>query len=86
MNRRAEWSPRPRVGIMTYVHVERAGDLPLDNLVALVSPQTSKLFLFTGGDYRNDAHEMEIIRTTRNAINMNLTLSFIFLKNLFEPE
>jgi glycosyltransferase involved in cell wall biosynthesis len=62
MNRRAEWSPRPRVGIMTYVHVERAGDLPLDNLVALVSPLTSKLFLFTGGDYRNDAHEMEIIR------------------------
>ncbi len=62
MNRRAEWSPRPRVGIMTYVHVERAGDLPLDNLVALVSPLASKLFLITGGDYRNDAHEMEIIR------------------------
>ena len=47
---------------MTYVDVERAGDLPLDNLVALVSPLTSKLFLITGGDYRNDAHEMEIIR------------------------
>jgi glycosyltransferase involved in cell wall biosynthesis len=47
---------------MTYVDVERAGDLPLDNLVALVSPLASKLFLITGGDYRNDAHEMEIIR------------------------
>jgi len=61
-DRHAEWSHRPRVGIMTYVDVERAGDLPLDNLVALVSPLASKLFLITGGDYRNDAHEMEIIR------------------------
>lgn len=60
--RHAEWSHRPRVGIMTHVDVERAGALPLNNLVALVSPLTSKLFLITGGDYRNEAHEMEIIR------------------------
>ncbi|MEI7828105.1 MAG: glycosyltransferase family 4 protein, partial [Euryarchaeota archaeon] len=57
-----EWSRRPRVGIMTHVDVERAGALPLDNLVALVSPIASKLFLITGGDYHNEAHEMEIIR------------------------
>jgi len=57
-----EWSRRPRVGIMTHVDVERAGNLPLDNLVALVSPLSSKLFLITGGDYHNEAHEMEIIR------------------------
>jgi glycosyltransferase involved in cell wall biosynthesis len=44
------------------VDIERAGDLPLDNLVALVSILASKLFLITGGDYRNAAHEMEIIR------------------------
>jgi len=61
-DRHVEWSHRPRVGIMTYVDVERAGDLPLDNLIALVSPLTSKLFLITGGDYHNDAHEMEVIR------------------------
>jgi glycosyltransferase involved in cell wall biosynthesis len=61
-DRHAKWSHRPRVGIMTHVDVERAGDSPLNNLVALVSPLTSKLFLITGGDYRNEAHEIEIIR------------------------
>ncbi len=55
---------KPNVGIITYVAIERAADVPLDNLTALIGPFTNKLVLITGSEYDNNNHQVEIIRTT----------------------
>ena len=56
-------SNKPNIGIITYVDVGRAGDLPLDNLIALLNPLAGNIYLITGADYSNSKHEVKVIRT-----------------------
>lgn len=59
---------KPNVGIITTnIFLERSGETPLNNLIDLVSPVTSKLFLITGAsDYENSTPGVEIIRIKAN--------------------
>jgi len=52
------------VGIIsTNTFLERSGATPLNNLIAIVSPLTNKLFVIIGGEgYENSAPGVEIIR------------------------
>ena len=53
---------KPNVGIFTHHFFARAGYPALDNIVALLSPLTNKLFIITGGDYDNATSGTEIFR------------------------
>jgi glycosyltransferase involved in cell wall biosynthesis len=52
------------VGIIsTNTFLERSGTIPLNNLIAIVSPLTNKLFVIIGGEgYENSTSGVEIIR------------------------
>lgn len=54
-------SQKPGVGIMTHATFEKSGNTPMNNLIALVNPLASKLFIITG-DYSNSTPGVEIIR------------------------
>jgi glycosyltransferase involved in cell wall biosynthesis len=53
---------KPNVGIFTHPFFARAGYPALDNIIALLSPLTSKLFIITGGAYDNTTSGTEIFR------------------------
>ena len=56
---------RPRklnVGIFTHPFFAQAGHPALDNIIALLSPLTNKLFIITGGVYDNATSGIEIFR------------------------
>jgi glycosyltransferase involved in cell wall biosynthesis len=50
------------VGIFTHPFFARAGYPALDNIIALLSPLTNKLFIITGGEYDNATSGTEIFR------------------------
>ena len=55
-------SRKPNVGIFTHPFFARAGYPALDNIIALLSPLTNKLFIITGGVYDNATSGTEIFR------------------------
>lgn len=50
------------MGIFTHPFFARAGYPALDNIIALLSPLTNKLFIITGGEYDNATSGTEIFR------------------------
>jgi glycosyltransferase involved in cell wall biosynthesis len=52
---------KPNVGIITNENFARSGETPLNNLVALLSPLTNRLFVFTG-DYSNSTPGVQVIK------------------------
>jgi glycosyltransferase involved in cell wall biosynthesis len=52
---------KPNVGIITNENFTRSGETPLNNLVALLSPLTNRLFVFTG-DYSNSTPGVQVIK------------------------
>jgi glycosyltransferase involved in cell wall biosynthesis len=55
-------SRKPNVGIFTHPFFARAGYPALDNIIALLSPLTNKVFIITGGVYDNATSGTEIFR------------------------
>jgi glycosyltransferase involved in cell wall biosynthesis len=52
---------KPNVGIITNENFTRSGETPLNNLIALVSPLTNRLFVITG-DYSNSTPGVQVIK------------------------
>jgi glycosyltransferase involved in cell wall biosynthesis len=52
---------KPNVGIITNENFTRSGETPLNNLVALLSPLTNRLFVITG-DYSNSTPGVQVIK------------------------